>query len=964
MPTIQESLDILVANTTTLTTTVSGRITTMDSQIATALAHMNAAQTAESGSAAAQLLSEAAQALSEAARDAAIVAKTDSQTAKSQSETAQSASEAAKTLSQAAQSAAESAETGSQTAQALSESARDTSSAHAVTSANSATASGLSASASDTARAASVAAQGLSESARDASTVAKDASTVAKNASQSAQGLSETAQASSEAAQALSELARNAAQLSQAASETARQGSETAESNAGNSESAAASSASSSAGSAASSSSSATNSDTARAASVVAKNQSETARAASVVAETGSVVAKDASVVAKTASEAARDQSVIARDASIAAKVLSETAQSASETAQGLSETAKTASETAKGLSEAAESSATVIAAASSSSATAAASSALAASGSASAAAASAVDATNNAVVAINTVLDGAPANLDTLNELAAAIADDANFSTTIISNLSTKADKVTLISAGTGLVGGGSLATNRTLNMSTTGVTPGSFGSASLIPTFTVNSTGQLTAAGEVAVAGVSSHTFNTSTGLINIGTADGGNYGAIITLDPFATTDLVEGSNLYWTTARGNTNFDTRLTTKSTDDLAEGVSNRYYLDSRARNAISATGSLAYNNTTGVISFTMNDETVQDIVGAMVTGNTESGITVTYQDADGTLDFNVNDPTLSLTGAVTGTGTMTNLGSFSIATTATSDPTLTITGDASGSATFTNLGNASLALTIANDSHTHAWNNITSKPSTFTPTTENVQDIVGSMVTANTESGLSVTYQDADGTLDFALTADPVLTITGDAAGSATFTNLGSTSLNLTIYNDSHTHAWSNITSKPSTFPPSSHAHDWASITSKPPTFVPTTENVEDIVGAMVGGNTENGISVTYNDAGGKLNFDVNDPVIALTGDVTGSATMTNLGNVTINATVNNAQTLDGIDSTNFTRYFEQSTAPSVTTPGTFWYDIDDDTLYQRQDSAWVQVSTASAPAVLVYDVNGVLVN
>jgi len=33
-------------------------------------------------------------------------------------------------------------------------------------------------------------------------------------------------------------------------------------------------------------------------------------------------------------------------------------------------------------------------------------------------------------------------------------------------------------------------------------------------------------------------------------------------------------------------------------------------------------------------------DEEVQDLVGAMLTGNTETGITVTYQDADGTIDF------------------------------------------------------------------------------------------------------------------------------------------------------------------------------------------------------------------------------------------------------------------------------------------------------------------------------------
>jgi hypothetical protein len=36
-------------------------------------------------------------------------------------------------------------------------------------------------------------------------------------------------------------------------------------------------------------------------------------------------------------------------------------------------------------------------------------------------------------------------------------------------------------------------------------------------------------------------------------------------------------------------------------------------------------------------------------------------------------------------------------------------DPTLTLTGDVSGSATFTNLGNASLSVTVANDSHNHS---------------------------------------------------------------------------------------------------------------------------------------------------------------------------------------------------------------------------------------------------------------
>ena len=90
------------------------------------------------------------------------------------------------------------------------------------------------------------------------------------------------------------------------------------------------------------------------------------------------------------------------------------------------------------------------------------------------------------------------------------------------------------------------------------------------------------------------------------------------------------------------------------------------------------------YNDTSGNIDLAIADdghahvignidnftESVQDIIGAMVTSNTESGIGVTYQDGDGTLDFDVNDPTITLTGAVTGSATMSNLGSVSITTT------------------------------------------------------------------------------------------------------------------------------------------------------------------------------------------------------------------------------------------------------------------------------------------------------
>ena len=105
----------------------------------------------------------------------------------------------------------------------------------------------------------------------------------------------------------------------------------------------------------------------------------------------------------------------------------------------------------------------------------------------------------------IDALVDSAPGSLDTLNELAAALGDDANFSTTITNSIATK-----------------------------------------------------------------------------------------------LAIADF-------------NSTFDTRLGTKTTSDLTEGT-NLYYTDARARASISATGSLSYNSTSGVISFTQgNTDTVAE---------------------------------------------------------------------------------------------------------------------------------------------------------------------------------------------------------------------------------------------------------------------------------------------------------------------------------------------------------------
>lgn len=67
---------------------------------------------------------------------------------------------------------------------------------------------------------------------------------------------------------------------------------------------------------------------------------------------------------------------------------------------------------------------------------------------------------------AVNNLVASAPGALDTLNELAAAMGDDANFSTTMTNNLAGKAATGTNMIAGNGLSGGGTLAADRTFNV------------------------------------------------------------------------------------------------------------------------------------------------------------------------------------------------------------------------------------------------------------------------------------------------------------------------------------------------------------------------------------------------------------------------------------------------------------------------------------------------------------------
>lgn len=86
-------------------------------------------------------------------------------------------------------------------------------------------------------------------------------------------------------------------------------------------------------------------------------------------------------------------------------------------------------------------------------------------------------------------------------------------------------------------------------------------------------------------------------------------------------------------------------------------------------------------------------------------------------------------------------------------------------------------------------------------------------------------------------------------------------------------------------------------------------------TSAVQDIVGAMVSDNTEGGISVTYTNAG-KLNFDVANFTLTVTGDVDGAVTITDLANATL------ALTLDTVNA-NVGSFGSSTSVPVLTVNG-----------------------------------------
>jgi hypothetical protein len=219
---------------------------------------------------------------------------------------------------------------------------------------------------------------------------------------------------------------------------------------------------------------------------------------------------------------------------------------------------------------------------------------------------------------AVAALVDSAPALLDTLNELAAAINDDANFASTIGTSIGEKVAK-----AGDTMTGALTLSGAPTTSLHAATKAYVDSAESNAISTAAADATTKADAAEDAAIAAAAldatakadaaEDAAIAAAALDATDKANAAQSAAIAHADGLKTFDIAEDQNLYFTDSRAKTSAAELLTgatlsnititgsgsgltitaengvaDSDTDDLAEGSTNLYFQDSRALGAIS----------------------------------------------------------------------------------------------------------------------------------------------------------------------------------------------------------------------------------------------------------------------------------------------------------------------------------------------------------------------------------------